>query len=337
MPRLPRRYVVLMSVPLIELLEVTRDGLVESRHHGHCVLLDANGALEVRGGDAESPRFARSALKPLQAIAMVEAGYPGRDGALALAAASHAGEPMHRDGARAILAGAGLDEAALRCPPALPSGAAALLAYVGAGGVAAPICHNCSGKHAAMLATCVAAGWPTEGYLDPAHPLQVAARATIEVYTGELVAAVAVDGCGAPAFAVSLLGLARAFNRVALAEPGSSAALVRAAMQAYPQLVGGSTAVVSEAIAAVPGLLAKDGAEGIWGAALPDGRAFAAKIEDGSGRGLGPLLAAVLRYWGVDSAALGSWATVPTLGGGHPVGAIAPASELLELLGLLGA
>ena len=262
-----RGYVVRMSAAPAVLLEVTRDSLVESRHRGHFGLLSADGAVAVRAGDIDSPRFARSALKPLQAVAMVEAGYPGRDGR----PGPGGGQPRRRAdasraGARAILTSAGLDESALGCPPGAADGRGGAARLPARGRRGRVDCHNCSGKHAAMLATCVAAGWPPPGYPDPAHLLQGAARSIVEAYADEPVASIAVDGCGAPAFALSLAGLARAFAQLALAGPGSSAALVRDATRAHPQLVGGTGWVVSELMAGVPGLLAKDGAEGIWAA-----------------------------------------------------------------------
>ena len=191
---------------MIELVHVVRNGYVESRHRGSIVVLDPAG-VDVSAGVVDEPVFARSSLKPLQAVAMVEAGFPGRDGSLALACASHDGEPMHVEGARATLAAAGLGEDALRCPPALPQSETAMLAWVRAGGGPAAICHNCSGKHSAMVSTCVAAGWPVGDYVEPGHPLQQAIRARIATLAGP-VSAVAVDGCGAPAFAVTLRGLA---------------------------------------------------------------------------------------------------------------------------------
>ena len=160
------------------LIDVVRNGYVESRHAGSLVLLDGSGRVEFSAGVVGMSVFPRSSLKPLQAVAMVEAGFAGRDASLALAAASHDGEDVHIAGARATLAAAGLDETALQCPPDLPSGRDALLAWVGAGGRAARICHNCSGKHAAMVATCVAADWPVDTYRAPGHPLQLAAGRT---------------------------------------------------------------------------------------------------------------------------------------------------------------
>ncbi|HZZ97955.1 MAG TPA: asparaginase [Jatrophihabitantaceae bacterium] len=317
----------------MRLLDTVRNGYVESWHDGSFVLLDRAGDVAVSSGPVDEPVFPRSSLKPLQAVTLLECGFAGRDGSLALASASHDGEDVHITGARATLAAAGLDESALQCPPDLPSGREALLAWVGSGGRPARICHNCSGKHAAMLATCVAARWPIDTYRSPDHPLQQAIRARIATLCSEPVRGVAIDGCGAPAFAVSLLGLARAFAVLAAA-PSGVAREVADAMRTFPRLIGGTGRAVTELTAAVPGLVCKEGAEGVWAAALPDGRAFAAKIDDGGMRALPPLLAAALQHWGVNNEVVARWAAVPVLGGGAPVGAITWSADLQALLGL---
>jgi L-asparaginase II len=264
---------------------------------------------------------------------MLEAGFIGRGASLALSAASHDGEPMHVDGARATLAEAGLDESVLQCPPALPGDEAALIDWVRGGGAAAAICHNCSGKHAAMVATCVAAGWPIDSYREPGHPLQLAIRDRIETLSDTAVTAVVVDGCGAPAYAITLPALALAFGRLAAGSSGPEA-MVANAMRRHPVLIGGTHRAVSAAMAAVPQLIAKEGAEGVWAAALPDGRAFAAKFTDGSARGLPVLLAAALSHWGIPEDQLTGWGSVPVLGHGEPVGSLRWSGELRELLAI---
>jgi L-asparaginase II len=209
-----------------------------------------------------------------------------------------------------------------------------MTAWLQAGGAPASVCHNCSGKHAAMVATCAASGWPVGPYREPAHPLQVAARATVERLCGEPVRATSVDGCGAPAYAVSLAGLARAYARLATAPEGTSEARVRTAMQAQPHLVGGTGRAVTAFLAGVPGLICKDGAECVWGAALPDGRAFAVKADDGGSRALPALLSAALAHWGIDSPVVAEWAALDVLGGGAPVGAVTWSATLRDLLAL---
>jgi L-asparaginase II len=304
------------------LCEVVRSGFVESRHRGSLVLLDEDGDVSLALGAVDVPVFPRSSMKPLQAVAMLRAGLDLPEKPLALACASHSGESVHVDLCRAILARAGLGEAALSCPPALPYGVEAAKAVLRAGGGPTRSRHNCSGKHAAMVATCAARGWDVEHYLEPEHELQQTIRAGIESLTGEPVAAVAVDGCGAPQFAFGLTGLARAFRHLATAPAGTPEQRAAAAMRAHPVVIGGTGRDVSELMAAVPGLVAKEGAEGVYAAALPDGRAMAVKVEDGAMRPLPVVLAGVLRHWGRTGPVIDRWAHPPVLGGGRQVGEI---------------
>ncbi|HEU4912435.1 MAG TPA: asparaginase [Actinomycetes bacterium] len=304
------------------LAEVVRSGFVEGHHYGSVVGLAADGSVALAVGKPDEPVFPRSSNKPLQAVAMVEAGLDLDGELLALASASHSGEPFHLDGARRILAAAGLDESALQTPPELPVDEKTKQAYVAAGGSPSPLAMNCSGKHAAMLATCVANHWPTGTYRDPDHPLQVAVRRTVERLAGEQVAAVGVDGCGAPLFALSLTGLARAFAAIATAPAGSPEHRVATAIRRHPEWLGGTGRDVTRLVAGVPGLIAKDGAEGVYAAGLPDGRAVALKIDDGASRARPPVMVAALRTLGVDAPVLDELADVPLLGGGQPVGAV---------------
>ena len=204
------------------LAEVVRSGFTESVHRGPVIALGSGGEPVLAAGAVDETIFPRSSNKPLQAAAMVRCGL-GLDGKLlALAAASHSGEDFHVAGAREILAGAGLSTDALQCPRGLPMDEPSLHALIRRGGRPERVYMNCSGKHAAMLATCVAAGWPTASYRDPTHPLQAEIRRTIERLSGEPVAAVGVDGCGAPIFALSVAGLARAFRAMVLSDHGFS-------------------------------------------------------------------------------------------------------------------
>ena len=285
------------------LAEVIRSGFPESRHRGSVVALGADGEEVLRLGEVGTAMFPRSSNKPMQAAAMLECGLDLDGKLLALAAASHSGEAFHVAGVREILAGAGLTEAALKCPPALPLDEAAQRSLLRAGGEPDRVHMNCSGKHAAMLATCVAAGWPTGSYLDPEHPLQRAIRRTVTRLTGEEVAAVGVDGCGAPLFAVSLTGLARAFRAMVLAAPGSPERRVADSMHAYPDWTSGTHRPERALMEAVPGLLVKSGAEGVQAFALADGRAAAFKIEDGTHRAVPAVSVALLRLLGVGAGA----------------------------------
>ena len=282
----------------------------------------------LQAGPVREPIFPRSSNKPLQAAAMVRCGL-GLDGKLlALAAASHSGEDYHVAGVREILAGAGLTEDDLQCPPSMPIDEEAMRAMVRRGAGPDRVHMNCSGKHAAMLATCVAAGWPAASYRDRAHPLQREIRRTIEELAGEPVTATGVDGCGAPIFALTVTGLARAFRSVVLASPGSPERAVADAMRAYPDWTSGTTRPERALMEAVPGLLLKSGAEGVEGFALADGRAGAFKIEDGTARARPAVTVALLRMLGaagepgVDQAALERAGHVEVRGGGQPVGEV---------------
>ena len=302
--------------------EVVRSGFVEGRHHGTVVALRADGATAFEVGDVRAPVFPRSSNKPMQAVAVLRAGLDLPPDLLAVAAASHSGEPAHLERVCRILAGAGLDESALRNTPDLPLHVPSAHEHLRGGGRPDSLHQNCSGKHAAMLAACVRAGWPVDSYLDPDHPLQRLVRQVIEESAGEPVAAVGVDGCGAPLFAVSLLGLARAFRRLVLAPAGTPQRRVADAMRTHPDLVGGTGRDVTALMAGLPGCVAKDGAEGVYAAALPDGTAVALKVEDGAARARVPVMVEALRRLGVDAPVLGELAETPVLGHGRPVGAV---------------
>jgi L-asparaginase II len=307
----------------VPLAEVVRSGFTEGLHRGSVVVLDATGSVVASAGDVRSPIFPRSSSKPLQAIGMLRSGLRLCDAAdLALVCASHHGEDFHLARVRALLRSAGLAESALRCPPDLPIGEAAKAAVLRAGGGPSRIQMNCSGKHAGMLLTCLAAGWSVEEYWRPEHPLQERLRAAVEEYAGEDVAAVGVDGCGAPVLAVSLTGLAGAFGRLVAAEPDSVERTVADAMRAHPELVGGTGADDTRLMAGLPGLLAKGGAEGVQAVAVPGRGAVAIKIDDGGMRARMPVLVSALSRLGVTAPVLDDLAELPLYGGGEPVGAV---------------
>ncbi len=310
------------------LVEVERSGFVESRHRGAAVGIAADGAVAVRAGEPEAAIFPRSANKPMQAVAMLRSGLDLDDELLALAAGSHSGEDFHVEGAEKILAGAGLVADDLRCPRSWPIDPEAQQAVARQGGGPSRMRMNCSGKHAAMLATCVAAGWPKETYLDPAHPLQEAVREVVEELAGEPVAAVGVDGCGAPLFAVSTVGVARAFRALVLAAPGSPERRVADAMRTHPQWTSGTRREERQLMDAVPGLLVKCGAEGVDAFAYTDGRAGAVKIDDGAMRARTPVTVALLRALGLDKPGLEELAVVEVRGGDGVVGAVRPAPDV---------
>jgi L-asparaginase II len=301
------------------LAEVVRSGFVESRHHGSVVILDASGAMRASAGDVAEPIFPRSANKPLQTVGMLRAGLRTADPAdLALISGSHYGESFHVRRVRAVLRSAGLDAEALKCPADLPLSAPERNALLAAGGDPAPILMNCSGKHAGMLATCVANGWSLGDYLDAKHPLQVALAAAVADMAGEPIGATGVDGCGAPVFALSLTALTRAFLRLIDAAPGTNERRVADEMRSHPELVAGTGADDTQLMQAVPGLLAKGGAEGVVAVAVPGAGAVAIKIGDGAMRARTPVLLSALHKLGVSAPVL----TAPVLGGGQPVGEV---------------
>lgn len=304
------------------LAEVVRSGLVEGHHRGSVVGLDERGRVVLSVGEPDVPVYPRSANKPLQAAGMVRAGLALEPELLALAAASHSGEEFHLAGVRRILAGAGLDESALLTPPDWPLDDLARLAYTRQGLDPSPIAMNCSGKHAAMLATCVVNGWPTGTYPDPGHPLQRHLLATVAELAGSPVAHVGVDGCGTPLFALTLTALARGFRRMVLAAPGAPERLVVDAVQAHPEYTSGTTRDEARLLRAVAGTFGKSGAEGVHALALADGRAVALKVDDGAARARPVVLAAALRRIGVDHPVLDGLGRFPLLGGGRQVGEV---------------
>ncbi|AUY50315.1 asparaginase [Streptomyces sp. CB01881] len=306
------------------LAEVIRSGFTEGRHHGSLVLLAADGSVEFALGAPDAPVFPRSCAKPFQAVATLRAGLELEGELLALAASSHSAESFHRDGVRRILAAAGLDESALQTPADLPLDEAEAELHLKSGGERAPILMDCSGKHAGWLAACVANGWPTGSYLDPAHPVQQLAREALTEATGEPVAHAGVDGCGAPLLAVSLTGLARGYRALLLAAEGTPQRRVADAMRAHPEYVAGTRRADTWLMRAVPGALSKMGAEAVQVVALPDGRALAFKIDDGAERARGPVLAAGLRRLGVvtQDDTVERIGTAPLFGGGVPVGEV---------------
>lgn len=301
---------------------LVRGGVVEGVHYGSVVVLGADGQVRFQLGDIEAAFYPRSALKPVQAVAMLRAGLPLDGELLSLAAASHSGEERHLAGTRRILELAGLTEGDLRNVPDMPFDPVVRDAWVREGRLPSRLAQNCSGKHAAMLWTAKLNGWSLDDYLAPEHPLQQAVAATVEELTGQRVARVTVDGCGAPLFSISLHGLARALARITSAAPGTPEARVADAMREHAEMASGSGRDVAALMRAVPGLLAKDGFEGVQVAALPDGRAVAVKIADGANRARIPVATAALARAGVDPALLTEFAGEPLLGGGEPVGCV---------------
>jgi L-asparaginase II len=305
----------------------TRDGLVESVHYGSLIATAPGGRTLLSAGEPQAAFYPRSSLKPLQSVAMVRAGLDLPADLLALTAASHSGAARHLDGAIRILELHGLTPAALENSSDLPYGVPEREEYLRDGGRPTQLAQNCSGKHAAMAATCVINGWPVQGYLDPSHPLQKLVAETVTDLTGEEPAGISTDGCGTPLFALTLTGMARAFGRLASAEladgasaPESPEAAVAHSMRRHPDMVAGEGRDVTDLMRLLPGALAKDGFEGVQLVGLPDGRAVAVKISDGGDRARMPVAVRALEELDVDTSALAGIATGAVLGGGRQVG-----------------
>ncbi|MCJ8503668.1 asparaginase [Kocuria flava] len=324
----------------VDLAVVERSGFVESRHRGSAVVLDPDGRTVAALGDVEAPTFPRSTLKPFQAIAAMKAGVPLRGAQVAIAAASHTGAAEHLAAVRSILAAAGLDEDALRCPPDWPEDEDTRTELVLGGRGRQRICMNCSGKHAAFLWACTENDWPTATYLDPEHPLQRTVLETVAEFAGEPVAHVGVDGCGAPLAAISLTGLARAYSTLGRAagnlDADARAATVAQCMLDYPEYVQGrgkyNTVVMEEL-----DVVAKLGAEGVLALGTRDGWAVALKVLDGGSRANALIGLSLLAHAGAvpDAAAAAVLDRVvrPIMGGSEPVGRLRLAEPVVELLG----
>ncbi len=320
MNQLPNHLTAQPSNHPTPLVEVTRGGRVESIHYGAVAVVDAQGRLVAHAGDPDLTTYLRSTAKPFQLLPLVESGGADRfgfgDQGLAVMAASHSGETRHVEAVQGILDKIGLGEDALQCGAHWPMSDASSRVLREAGREPTPIYNNCSGKHAGMLAQCVARGLRAHDYLDPQHPVQATIRHTLAELSGVEPDAIGigVDGCGAPSFALPLRAAALAFARLTLAHPSepsqprrSAVNRIYRAMTAYPEMVAGEGRLDTILMLAARGVLSKGGAEGYLGIAIRSrGLGVAFKIVDGNGqRGCGPVAIEVLRQLGVlDDAAL---------------------------------
>ncbi|GHH47828.1 asparaginase [Lentzea cavernae] len=291
------------------LAEVTRSGFVESLHHGSVVGLLPSGEVGVSVGAVNDQVLPRSCMKPFQALACLSAGAPLAGPALAIAAGSHTGEDRHVELVLRLLGE--LPVESLRCPASWPEDEPTRQRLAEPSRVR----MNCSGKHAAMLAACVEAGWPVETYLDPAHPLQRLVMRTVEDLSGESVVHTAIDGCGAPVYGLSLHGLARAMQ-------GLVRTPVAEAMRGHPEYVGGTGHVNTVVMQRLPGVVAKGGAEGVLVLATAAGHAVAVKVLDGNPRATTAVGLRALAEMGVDVSPAEELLSVPVLGGGQVVGEV---------------
>jgi L-asparaginase II len=264
---------------LAPLANLVRNDLVESKHFGIACLVDPAGNLMAEFGNSKRLIYPRSSVKPLQAVAARRAGLKLSAAELAISAGSHHGTAAHTDLVLSILAGVGLGEDALQCPVAWPANSAARAVATSE----TKACFNCSGKHAGFLAACVAAGWDTTTYLDPAHPLQKLIVEVLEEYAGEPVAHSTIDGCGAPLHAVSLVGLAKSIGKFAKQDSEIAEAMLQ-----NPWAVADASS--PDTLIMQRGLISKLGAEGVFVVANRDGYCAAVKVADGALRP-GPLVA----------------------------------------------
>lgn len=300
------------------------DPTVESIHHGAVVALAPDGSVAYAAGDPDVPVFARSSLKPLFAVGMLRAGLDVDERQLAIACASHNGGAVHLDVVRGLLERYGLSEADLRNTPGVPLGKAERRAFARAGGAPDSLHQNCSGKHAAMLATAVANGWDPAGYLEHDGPVATLLRDAVAQQTAAIIdhATVTRDGCGAEVYPLPLISVARAYARLTAAEPGTPEHAVADAIAAHPELIAGEGREATAIMRAIPGTVVKDGAEGFFALGLPGGAAVAVKIADGAMRAAVPAMIHALRALGVPEERLAALPTRSVLGWGQPVGAV---------------
>ena len=278
------------------LAEVTRGGVVESLHLGHLIILNSDGSTYLSKGSPELSFYPRSAVKSLQASAMLKAGLTVSDEELAIVCASHSGNQIHIDLVTKMLADRGIPLSAMGNASDRPLGEKEKITWGDKAGT--QLTQNCSGKHAGMLITCQQNGWDLSTYLEMGHPLQIAIKNEIELLAGEKVSTSTFDGCGAPLFAISLTGLAKTFSTLVKSNDLVYKQIVTACTK-YPELVAGEGRLTTRMMRSVPGLFMKEGAEGIQVCALSDGRVIAIKIIDGSWRPVAPIIMEVFKRWGV--------------------------------------
>ncbi|WP_274629720.1 asparaginase [Arvimicrobium flavum] len=329
------------------LVEVTRGGMVESRHRGAVAVCDADGKLVLAIGEIEMPVFPRSAVKAIQALPLVESGAADAlgfdDRELALACASHSGEPEHAELARGMLGKVSLDNAALECGAHWPSDQDAMVTLARDGRNPLALHNNCSGKHAGFICTCCHAQVDPRGYIRPDHWLQENVRVAMEEVTGAPhgEANRGTDGCSIPTYAVPLSRLAHGFARMATGrglgvERAKAARRLLAACMAHPFYTSGSGRMDTRLMQAAPGrIFVKTGAEGVYCAALPElGLGIALKCDDGAGRAAEVAVATVLAKLLSGDAALAErlrQLASPTLSNwnGIEVGSLRPSDVLM--------
>jgi L-asparaginase II len=304
------------------LLEVVRNEMVESIHSGHLLITDKVGKSILELGDLDSLIYPRSAIKAIQAAAMLRAGLEVSPKQLALICASHAGSSEHLEVATSILAGAGLSEKDLQNTKDKPLGISERLAWGDRSSTS--LAANCSGKHAGMLATCRVNGWDISNYKDPSHPLQKLIKREFENLTGAEINKVGIDGCGAPLFALSLRDLANAFRNLVQSSDDIYKQVINSC-RSNPIMVAGLGRLPTILMSKVAGLFVKDGAEGVMVIATDSGEVIVWKMSEGSQRGAATLALASLSHLQIEVELEREF----VLGGGQVVGEIR-ASKLVS-------
>ncbi len=294
---------------MIARVRVVRGGVLESSHAVHAVVTEGERPV-LTLGDAGRWTFYRSAAKPFQALPLVEdgvleaRGFGSRE--LALACASHSAESRHLEVATRMKDTLGVSEEDLACGGHWPLQEAAALRFLDEGRPPGRLDNNCSGKHLGMLALALHHGWDLPGYHEPTHPVQARMRRETARWSGvpEEELREAVDGCGVVCFAVPLVEMARSFARFAdAARSGGGPAEVCRAMTGHPELVAGTGRLCTDLMTAAPGIVAKVGAEGVYGASIPEaGVGLAVKVEDGGWRAVDAVLVALLDHLGLLTA-----------------------------------
>jgi len=322
------------------LVRVLRSGLEESVHLGHVAVCDVDGRLVASAGDPHRPVFARSSMKPVQAAVSLGAIGGALDHDLvAVMCASHNGEPVHVAAVRRLLRAVGLGLSALRNPPGWPLDPWSMAKA----GRPRRVLHNCSGKHAGMLAACERQGWDLEGYRSASHPLQRRILRAVRGLTGLHDMAIGVDGCGVPVHGMPLSTMAKLYARLgkpqSLGALGEEIAECSAAMRAHPYLVAGRNRTDTAVMEGSAALVVKSGAEGLACAVVPGaGLGVAVKVADGGERASGPALIRALTLIGALSnaelAGLERFARRPVLGGGARVGEMVADFRLRRARGL---
>jgi L-asparaginase II len=301
-----------MSVVLAQLV---RSGLIESTHSGSLILISPDGSNLLSLGDVDTEMYPRSAIKSLQAAAMVRHGLTLNDEQLALVCASHGGTERHQEVALEILESVGLSESDLQNTPDRPIDQKARNSW--GDKPATSLAANCSGKHSGMLATCVVNGWDIKTYREANHPLQIAIATEIKELIGKPASRVSVDGCGAPLFSMSTRSIAVAARKMRIDSDPVFSKIINACLK-HPEMILAEGAFDTRMMRAIPGLFVKGGAESVMLASLADGSAIAWKISDGGNRANGPIMKAALAKLGITIEG----EVVDVLGGGTVVGSL---------------